>query len=150
MQLADMDGLYEKIEEAVEERNQEGSSKLMILAAEDDALKREIEDSMHRKNSENLLALHQQLDTNVMYDPATRTGIVCVNGRCITNTPGGKNTVIQEERLGTMRPGPKPKPAGAKLIDQDGTAREYNQESTPFDGRMGDMLGKDDVSDSLG
>ena len=57
-----MDGLYDKIEEAVEERSkdvQEGSSALMILAAEDDALKREIENSMHRRNSENLLALAQ-------------------------------------------------------------------------------------------
>ena len=62
-----------------------------------------------------------------MYDPATRTGIVCVNGRCITNTPGAKNTVISEERLGTTRPGPKPQPAGPKMIDEDGTSREYNQ-----------------------
>ena len=98
MQILDIDGLYEKIEEAVEERNQnEGTSLVMILAAEDDALKREIENNMHRSNSENLLALNQQLDTNVMYDPATRTGIVCVNGRCITNTPGGANTVVSEE-----------------------------------------------------
>ena len=60
-----------------------------------------------------------------MYDPATRTGIVCVNGRCITNTPSGKNSVIQEERLGTMRPGPKPQPAGPRMIDQNGNVREH-------------------------
>ena len=60
MQLIDMNGLFEKIEEAVEERNnKEGGSMVMILAAEDDALKREIENNMHRKNSENLLELNQ-------------------------------------------------------------------------------------------
>ena len=63
----------------------------MILSAEEEALMREIEHNWHRTNGEELLDRHQQLDTNVMYDPATRTGIVCVNGRCITNTPGGQN-----------------------------------------------------------
>ena len=61
----------------------------MILSAEEEVLMREIESSRHRTNGEALLDRHKQLDTNVMYDPATRTGIVCVNGRCITNTPGG-------------------------------------------------------------
>lgn len=60
MQLIDMNGLFEKIEEAVEERNnKEGGSMVMILAAEDDALKREIENNMHKMNSENLLELNQ-------------------------------------------------------------------------------------------
>ncbi len=27
----------------------------------------------------------QQLDTNVMYDPVSGEGLVCVNGRCISN-----------------------------------------------------------------
>ena len=127
MQLADMDGLFERIEEAVEGRNgnEDMGSKVMILAAQEDALIREIEHNYHRQNSQNLLDKHKQLDTNVMYDPATRTGIVCVNGRCITNTPGGKNSVIQEERLGTMRPGPKPQHAGPRMIDQNGTIREH-------------------------
>ena len=53
-----------------------------------------------------------------MYDPSTRTGIVCVNGRCITNTPNGNNRVIQEERLGSMRPGPR-------MVDQNALAREH-------------------------
>ena len=96
----------------------------MLLAAEDDALIREIENNLNR---------NQQLDTNVMYDPATRTGIVCVNGRCITNTPGGKNTVIQEERLGMMRPGPKSNAAMPRLIDKDGNRR---QQSNQMDNSM--------------
>lgn len=59
-----------------------------------------------------------------MYDPATRTGIVCVNGRCITNTPGGKNTVVQEEQLGMNRPAPRPHAAGPKIIDEEGNTWE--------------------------
>ena len=59
MQLIDMNGLFEKIEEAVEERNNKEGSIVMILAAEDDALKREIEHNMHRRNSESLLELNQ-------------------------------------------------------------------------------------------
>ena len=58
MQLIDMNGLFEKIEEAVEERNNKEGSIVMLLAAEDDALKREIEHNMHRVNSENLLDMH--------------------------------------------------------------------------------------------
>ena len=61
MQLTDMDGLFERIEEAVEEKNniQETGSKVMILAAQEDALIREIEHNWHRKNSENLLEQHK-------------------------------------------------------------------------------------------
>ena len=89
-----------------------------------------------------------------MYDPATRTGIVCVNGRCITNTPGGKNSVIQEERLGTMRPGPRPQPPGPKMIDQNGNIREHtrhNQASNEIpllDNVWTDtMISKDDIAE---
>ena len=61
MQLVDMDGLFERIEEAVEERNgsENLDSKVMILAAQEDALIREIEHSYHRQNSQNLLDKHK-------------------------------------------------------------------------------------------
>ena len=37
----------------------------------------------------------QQLDTNVMFDPATGEGLVCVNGRCISSK---KKMQLSEER----------------------------------------------------
>ena len=40
----------------------------------------------------------QQLDTNVMYDPLSREGLVCVNGRCISNKR--KFQVHDESQMG--------------------------------------------------
>ena len=45
-----------------------------------------------------------ELDTNVMYDPATGEGLVCVNGRCISNKK--KMQMHDENSLGLNgRPG---------------------------------------------
>ena len=45
-----------------------------------------------------------ELDTNVMYDPATGEGLVCVNGRCISNKK--KMQMHDENSLGlNSRPG---------------------------------------------
>mmetsp|Transcript_36409 Transcript_36409/g.44498 ORF Transcript_36409/g.44498 Transcript_36409/m.44498 type:complete len:147 (+) Transcript_36409:583-1023(+) len=40
----------------------------------------------------------QQLDTNVMYDPVSGEGLVCVNGRCISNKR--KFQVHDEDEVG--------------------------------------------------
>ena len=42
--------------------------------------------------------VQQQLDTNVMYDPASGEGLVCVNGRCISNKR--KFQVHDENQMG--------------------------------------------------
>jgi len=40
----------------------------------------------------------QQLDTNVMYDPISGEGLICVNGRCISNKR--KMQVHDEKHIG--------------------------------------------------
>ena len=59
-----------------------------------------------QQNLEADLGYHE-LDTNVMYDPATGEGLVCVNGRCISNK---KKMQMHDEnalglRSGNGRPG---------------------------------------------
>jgi len=46
----------------------------------------------------NAAKANQQLDTNVMYDPLSGEGLVCVNGRCISNKR--KFQVHDEKHIG--------------------------------------------------
>ena len=63
----------------------------------------------------------QELDTNVMYDPATGEGLVCVNGRCISNKK--KMQMHDENALGLRsRGGGRPGYGGAP--DQSSRRRD--------------------------
>lgn len=53
---------------------------------------------MHENSNPEAALVQQQLDTNVMYDPVSGEGLVCVNGRCISNKR--KFQVHDEKHIG--------------------------------------------------
>lgn len=53
---------------------------------------------MAESNDPEAALVQQQLDTNVMYDPISGEGLVCVNGRCISNKR--KFQVHDEKHMG--------------------------------------------------